>query len=208
MSRGADILITKSRVLGIAIALALVWSATIASIQSPRWSGWQLDIDNKRCELLNEFKVHPRNLQSNGGFLTGTPFESVKLRVVAHTNSRDVNPCQLGQAMLAIHIVSHEDLEPSDRIEVVNFGGAETTAVKWGKRPPGDTLHERYAAFWFMGADAETLITRLSQGEALPLSFVSRSGDRVVETEFTPKRRDRFPAWEAAFRACALANLE
>ena len=204
----ASILIKKFAILGLAIAVTFAWSATLASVQRPKWSGWQLDISNNECELLSEFRVHPTSLQANGGFLTGTSFEYVRLMIVAKTNARDADRYRLSEAMLGIHIRSYVDLEPEDRIEVVVFGGAEKTAVEWGKRSPGDKLNERHAYFWFYGTGAETLISRLSQGESLPLAFITRSGRTVVETVFPNSRGGRFHAWEAAFRGCALANRE
>jgi hypothetical protein len=201
-------MIKKIAILRLAIVLTFAWSAILASALRPQWSGWQLDISDNECELLNEFQVHPNNLMDNGGFLAGTSFEYVWLKIVTKTNARDADRYHVGAAVFGIAIRSHVDLEPADRINVVIFGGAEKTAVKWGKRPPGDKLHERYASFWFYDADAETMISRLLQGESLPLEFISRSGDRVIETEFANQRPYRFPAWEAAFRACALANRE
>lgn len=183
-------------------------SAAVASVQRPAWSGWQLEIRNTECKLKNEFRVHPGNLQRNGGFLTGTTFTYVRLMIVAKTHTRDADRYRIGEAMLGVHIQSHIDLESADRISILELAGVQKTAVDFGERAPGDKMNERHAYFWFYGAAAESLIVRLTQGESLPLVFISRSGDRVVETVFAHRRYDRFPAWEAAFRGCALANLE
>ena len=188
--------------------MTFVRFASQASDVSPQWYDWKLRIDNQMCVLTQRYRIGSAGDEASRGFLKGTDYTDVMFHIVAHTNSRDADRYLIGETVFGVKIWSHAEKEPADQLALAQFGDFKTEAAEKSKWSESEKMSQAFSGFWFYGTEAEDLMYRLAQGDSLPLVFFSGSGERMIETAYQSERRDRFPAWSEAFRACVVANRE
>ena len=115
--------------------IALIWVATSgASGPVPTWSFWQAHVENRYCELRNEFDIPFRNDPSRydpgkKGFLTGTAFDRAFIRFVADAQLHGED--SLG--VIRFHLYVYPEVLPnapatSERIIEASLGGFHSEA--------------------------------------------------------------------------------
>lgn len=192
-------LLGRMRIVAI-IALLFVVVDLSASDALPNWSEWQLGIHPNSCILMKEYTIPNYGDSKNRGFLSGSPYYRVivRIHVSTRTDGTVITANQIGQQLLALQLTAIEDQSEKERVVLVDFGGV---LLENQGKIYGQTIED----FWLSENDTKSILDRLEKNEAVPLVFHLANG-----TKFTTKIYDlgnrNFYVWREVFDACAAAN--